>query len=108
MRVIQALNGVKREYIKIKLAEKVERIFGISNVYAMDRIITHESGYNPNAINSSSGACGLGQALPCSKMPCPLGFKGSLCQIDWVTEYIQRRYVTPNNAWEFWKENKWY
>lgn len=35
-------------------------------------IYLHESGNRPNAVNASSGACGLGQALPCSKMPCLL------------------------------------
>ena len=33
---------------------------------ALNSIITHESGWNPNAVNPSSGAYGLGQALPAS------------------------------------------
>lgn len=35
----------------------------------VDYIVSRESGWNPNATNSSSGACGLVQALPCSKVP---------------------------------------
>ncbi len=33
-----------------------------------EEIIGHESSWNPNAINPGSGACGLPQALPCSKL----------------------------------------
>lgn len=74
----------------------------------METIINNESGFNPMAINRSSGACGLGQALPCSKMPCELDFKGSMCQINWVAEYIQRRYGTPLKAEVFWNNHRWY
>ena len=34
---------------------------------AVDYIVTRESGWNPNAINKSSGSCGLAQQLPCGK-----------------------------------------
>lgn len=34
----------------------------------VDYIVSHESGWRPDAVNSSSGACGLVQALPCSKL----------------------------------------
>lgn len=33
----------------------------------VDSIVTRESGWNPSAVNKSSGACGLGQQLPCGK-----------------------------------------
>lgn len=35
--------------------------------WAVDSIVRGESGWNPNAVNRSSGACGLGQQLPCGK-----------------------------------------
>lgn len=38
-----------------------------SEWWAVDSIVTGESGWNPSAYNSSSGACGLGQQLPCGK-----------------------------------------
>ncbi|KJY22008.1 hypothetical protein VR43_08160, partial [Streptomyces sp. NRRL S-104] len=34
---------------------------------AFDKIVSHESGWNPSATNASSGAYGLVQALPGSK-----------------------------------------
>lgn len=38
-----------------------------SNYGYVDYIVSHESGWNPSAVNASSGACGLGQQLPCGK-----------------------------------------
>lgn len=35
----------------------------------VDYIVSKESSWNPNAVNSSSGASGLVQALPCGKVP---------------------------------------
>ena len=32
-----------------------------------DYLVNKESSWNPNAVNASSGACGLGQQLPCGK-----------------------------------------
>lgn len=56
-----------------------------------------ESGNNPNSV-SGNGACGLGQALPCSKMDCALG--DYACQDNWFTNYMLNRYHTWYNAWQ--------
>lgn len=76
---------------------------------AMQFIFAHESSNNPHAINASSGACGLGQALPCSKL---LNACGSLdnvqCQIDWFTQYAVARYGSWSNAAAFWQANRWW
>lgn len=69
-------------------------------------IYMHESGNNPNAINKSSGACGLAQALPCSKMKCALG--DYACQDAWATQYMKARYGTWLNAKAFWLSHKWW
>lgn len=69
-------------------------------------IYMKESGNNPNAINKSSGACGLAQALPCSKMNCALG--DYACQDAWATRYMQSRYGTWENAKAFWLANHWW
>ena len=65
-------------------------------------MIVRESGFNLQAVNKVSGACGLGQALPCSKMNCPLDFKGADCQIKWVINYVQKRYGDPIKAYAHW------
>ena len=69
-------------------------------------IYAHESGNNPGAINKSSGACGLGQALPCSKMGCSLS--DYACQDAWFTGYMQSRYGSWSNAVSFWRSHKWW
>jgi len=76
-----------------------------------DYIITKESGWNPNAMNSSSGACGLAQALPCSKVPGnPLNPIDSL---RWANSYAQtcvsyRMYCGWQGAYNYWLENNWW
>lgn len=62
-------------------------------------VYMHESGNNPNS-QASNGACGLGQALPCSKMACSLGDYS--CQDAWFTNYMVNRYGTWENAKATW------
>lgn len=69
-------------------------------------IFMHESGNDPGAINASSGACGLGQALPCSKMPCSLSDYN--CQVDFFTGYANDRYGGWDGAYAFWVANSWW
>lgn len=69
-------------------------------------IYMHESGNNPWAVNKSSGACGLAQALPCSKMKCALG--DYPCQDAWATAYMKARYGTWENAMAFWQKMHWW
>lgn len=67
---------------------------------------SYENGFNPMAINPTSGACGLSQALPCEKMSCELG--DIKCDLAWQKEYISNRYGTVTKALEFWHINNWY
>lgn len=70
-------------------------------------IYARESGNNPGAINASSGACGLGQALPCSKLPCSLS--DYVCQDNWFTNnYMIPRYGSWDNAKAFWLSHSWW
>lgn len=74
------------------------------------KIVNHESSWNPNAVNKSSGACGLAQALPCSKMASAgtdyrTNYK---TQLKWLIGYIKGRYKTPSKAWSFWQKHHWY
>ncbi|WP_225821052.1 transglycosylase SLT domain-containing protein [Streptomyces naphthomycinicus] len=77
---------------------------------AFSKIVEHESGWNPAATNSSSGAYGLVQALPGSKM----ASAGSdwktnpATQIKWGLDYMNSRYGSPVKAWNFWQANGWY
>lgn len=69
-------------------------------------IYLKESSGNQYAINPTSGACGLGQALPCSKLTCELS--DYQCQDDWFTAYAKTRYNGFVNAKIFWEKNGWW
>jgi hypothetical protein len=71
----------------------------------LDYIVQHESSGNPFAINSI-GACGLFQALPCSKLGCDLS--DIQCQIDWGRQYAVNRYGSTYQAMLFWQSNRWW
>ncbi|MFD9001715.1 lytic transglycosylase domain-containing protein [Streptomyces sp. NPDC059582] len=73
-------------------------------------IVDHESSWNYHAVNASSGAYGLFQALPASKY----SSAGSdwqtnpATQIKWGLSYMDGRYGSPCEAWSFWQANHWY
>jgi hypothetical protein len=69
-------------------------------------IYTMESGNRTNAVNAYSGACGLGQSLPCSKMGCSL--TDYACQDAWFTNYAISRYGSWYNAYCFWVGHRWW
>ncbi|MEV6316100.1 transglycosylase SLT domain-containing protein [Streptomyces sp. NPDC051776] len=73
-------------------------------------IVDHESGWNYQASNPSSGAYGLVQALPGSKMASAgADWKTNpATQIKWGLNYMNSRYDSPCGAWEFWQANHWY
>lgn len=78
--------------------------FGEEHWDAMARLIQRESGFNPNAVNKSSGACGLPQALPCSKIK-DTSVEG---QITWMINYVRNRYGNPTKALSFQLSHNWY
>ena len=89
------------------LAMAKERYQG-NELIAFDNILKKEAGYRPDAVNEI-GACGIGQALPCEKMGCPLDQSGLECQFNWVVKYIENRYQgSPIIAWNFHLKNNWY
>jgi hypothetical protein len=73
-------------------------------------IVQHESGWNHTATNASSGAYGLVQALPGSKMASAgADWKTNpTTQIKWGMDYMNSRYGSPCGAWSFWQANHWY
>ena len=69
-----------------------------------------ESGWRVNAENSSSGAYGIPQALPGSKMA-TAGEDWATnagTQIEWGLSYITGRYGTPCGAWGKSQASGWY
>lgn len=75
-------------------------------------IIDHESGWNPTNQNASSGAYGLGQALPAGKMA-PYGddyMTNPKTQLKWMYSYMTEgdRYGSIEAAYNFWLAHNWY
>lgn len=79
---------------------------GITDTANAIELIRRESNCNPNAVNSSSGACGVAQELPCGKSGCSLG--DGACQVKWMNNYVANRYGSWSNAVAFHNANNWY
>lgn len=88
----------------------------ISNGYseadftAANFIISHESGWSPTATNPSSGAYGLPQALPGSKMA-SAGADWQTnyqTQFKWFVNYCNGRYGSISGAYAYWQAHKSY
>ncbi|MGW1545099.1 aggregation-promoting factor C-terminal-like domain-containing protein [Streptomyces sp. NPDC002309] len=77
---------------------------------AFSKIVEHESGWDVDATNASSGAYGLVQALPGNKMATAgADWKtNAQTQIEWGLDYMKSRYGSPVGAWNFWQANGWY
>jgi len=71
-----------------------------------DFMVMKESGWNPNAVNKSSGACGLAQALPCSKLGSQ--WNNPVVALNWMDSYVTGRYGGWQQAYNFWVANHWY
>ena len=71
-----------------------------------------ESGWRANAQNMSSGAYGIPQALPASKMASAGSDwrTNAATQIRWGLSYIRSRYGDPETAWASWNAHRphWY
>ena len=77
---------------------------------ALVKLWNKESRWNPYVSNSSSGAYGIPQALPASKMATygtdyRTNYK---TQIEWGLSYIKSRYGNPTNAWNQSCRKGWY
>lgn len=81
---------------------------GIPNTYSTNKLIINESGCNPNAVNPDSGACGIPQALPCSKIA-HCGVE-PVCQLRWMDQYVKGRYGSWDGALSAWNSRypHWY
>jgi hypothetical protein len=67
----------------------------------LDSLWTRESGWNPAASNASSGAFGIPQSLPGSKMASAGAdwATNPATQIKWGLGYIKGKYKSPCGAW---------
>lgn len=71
-----------------------------------DILVTKESSWNPNSVNRSSGACGLAQALPCSKLG--INWNDPVHALQWMDRYVRSRYGSWQDALNFHYSHNWY
>lgn len=76
----------------------------------LDSLWMRESGWNPSAENPSSGAYGIPQSLPGSKMASAGSdwMTNPATQIEWGLGYIRDRYGSPCGAWAHSESVGWY
>ena len=85
----------------------LEAGFGIEEFPCLNKLWNKESGWNYRATNRSSGAYGIPQAYPGSKM----ASEGDdwrtnpATQIKWGLKYVKGRYDSPCGAWSHFQSN---
>ncbi|WP_414720421.1 transglycosylase SLT domain-containing protein [Streptomyces sp.] len=102
--------AVQSSYTIAEVKAMAQQIVGAGQFQCFSNIVERESGWNYQAQNPSSGAYGLVQALPGSKMASAGADwrTNPATQIKWGLNYMNERYGSPCGAWEFWQANHWY
>ncbi len=95
-----------------QIAEAMLGSFGWSSrqFSCLDPLWGHESGWSVSAYNAGSGAFGIPQALPGSRMASagPDWQTDAATQIRWGLEYIKGTYGSPCGAWAHEEATGWY
>ena len=81
-----------------------------SQFSCLDALWNRESGWNVHASNTTSGAYGIPQAVPGSKMASagPDWESNAATQIRWGLTYIKSTYGSPCAAWSHSQATGWY
>ncbi|MEW2255278.1 lytic transglycosylase domain-containing protein [Streptomyces sp. NPDC047869] len=101
---------VQSSYSVAQIQAMARQMVAGDQFQCFSNIVDHESSWNYRAVNASSGAYGLFQALPGSKMS-SVGADwqtNPATQIKWGLNYMNGRYGSPCQAWSFWQANHWY
>jgi SLT domain-containing protein len=101
---------VQSSYTVAEVQALAQSMVPADQFQCFSNIVDHESGWDYTATNPSSGAYGLMQALPGSKMSTAGADwqTNPATQIEWGLSYMDDRYGSPCGAWEFWTANGWY
>lgn len=79
--------------------------WGSNQMGPLIKLWNQESGWNPNAVNASSGAYGIPQALGHGH---PYALGDYKAQVAWGEDYIAQRYGSPAAAWSHEVADNWY
>jgi hypothetical protein len=98
--------------IQTMARQMVNQMWGPGQFGPFAQLEMQEAGWNPRALNPSSGAAGLAQALPASKYPPGAwpyhGLESAKLQLQWMMGYIRDRYGSPAGAWAHEQSAGWY
>ena len=103
-RVPDGARAVAREIAQSKYG------WGSFQFACLNKLWTKESNWRYKARNKSSGAHGIPQALPATKME-SIGTDwrtNPVTQISWGLRYIEVRYETPCKAFKKFQRSNWY
>ena len=105
-----AVTGTKAEYQAYAYSQFSRYGWNETDYNNLITLWNRESGWNPNAHNSYSGAHGIAQALPASKMASYGAdyMTSYVTQINWGFDYISNRYGNPTNALNNLQTKGWY
>ncbi len=73
---------------------------------AWDYLVNKESSWNPNSVSASSGACGLGQQLPCGKWAG--AWNDPVAALKAMRGYVNARYGGIHGAVSHSRSVGWY
>lgn len=107
---VQAKTYTKKECKEYAYKQVLKKGWSISDYNNLVKLWNKESNWNAKARNKRSGACGIPQAYPCSKMKKYGKDYKTNCkvQINWGLDYIKKRYKTPTRAWKHFQKKRWY
>ncbi|MFJ3974934.1 transglycosylase SLT domain-containing protein [Streptomyces sp. NPDC090021] len=102
--------AVQSSYTVAQVKAIAQQMVPAGQFQCFSNIINQESTWNYLAVNKSSGAYGLVQALPGSKMASAGADwrTNPATQIKWGLNYMEDRYGSPCGAWSFHQANGWY
>lgn len=106
-----AVTGTKAEYQAYAYDLVLNQyLWSESDYQALVNLWERESNWNANAHNKSSGAHGIPQSLPASKMSSEGSdyYTNGYTQIRWGLKYIKERYGSPSAAWQHFQNKNWY
>ncbi|MEU3829608.1 transglycosylase SLT domain-containing protein [Streptomyces sp. SID486] len=101
---------VQSNYSVAQIQAMARQMVAGDQFQCFSNIVDHESSWNYHAVNASSGAYGLFQALPAGKYASAGADwqTNPATQIKWGLNYMNERYGSPCQAWSFWSANHWY
>ncbi|MEV0782408.1 transglycosylase SLT domain-containing protein [Streptomyces sp. NPDC050423] len=102
--------ATQSSYTVAEIQAMARQIVPADQFQCFSNIVDHESTWNYRATNSTSGAYGLVQAYPGSKMASAGADwqTNPATQIKWGLSYMNGRYGSPCGAWSFWLEHQSY